>query len=180
MYVWLQQRTLASRLPPLLSYLSLPKNGSLNKKKANSGLQSSHDEALSTRNQALQNADLQSQEELRLTSRNQALQNGDDKVPEYVDEDLEPSSSSKGVQRKKLGLADFKPLYLIGIGTFGKVFLVEKMDTGSRYAMKVIKKTHIIEKNTVDGTKAERDVLVALNHPFIVKLRFAFQVCFFF
>ena len=45
------------------------------------------------------------------------------------------------------GPKSFTVLKLIGTGSFGEVFLVEKNDTGKLYAMKVLRKSQIIEKN---------------------------------
>jgi hypothetical protein len=42
--------------------------------------------------------------------------------------------------------------------------------------MKVIKKQVVISEDVVDKTHTERNVLVAAHHPFIVNLKFAFQV----
>ena len=70
---------------------------------------------------------------------------------------------------------DFDILKLVGQGAFGKVFQVRKKDSGGIYAMKVMKKDRIIEKDQAEYTKAERDILTAVTHPFIVSLRFSFQ-----
>lgn len=43
------------------------------------------------------------------------------------------------------------------------------------YAMKVMKKELLIGNNQVDTVKAEREILSKIDHPFIVKLFFAFQ-----
>ena len=59
-------------------------------------------------------------------------------------------------------------------GSFGKVFLVRKVadkDAGSLYAMKVLKKATLKVR-----TKRERNILADVNHPFIVRLQYAFQV----
>ena len=66
-------------------------------------------------------------------------------------------------------------LCLVGQGAFGKVFQVRKKDTGSVYAMKVMKKEVIIEREQTDYMKAERDILTVIHHPFIVTLRYSFQ-----
>lgn len=64
---------------------------------------------------------------------------------------------------------------LLGKGSFGKVMLVRKKDTNAIYAMKVIKKALIEKYKHVDHTKTERDILGQLDHPFLVKLKYAFQ-----
>ncbi len=70
---------------------------------------------------------------------------------------------------------DFKLLQVIGVGSFGKVFLVEKKDTHKIYAMKVLKKEQVLKRKQVAHTQTERRVLEQIEHPFIVPLRFAFQ-----
>ena len=52
---------------------------------------------------------------------------------------------------------------------------VRKKDTGRIYAMKIIKKAHIVQRAEVSHTLAERNVLAQLNHPFIVPLKYSFQ-----
>ncbi|KAI9909161.1 hypothetical protein PsorP6_014942 [Peronosclerospora sorghi] len=47
-------------------------------------------------------------------------------------------------------------------------------DTGKVYAMKVIKKAAVFAKNQVEHTKTERRILPGVDHPFLVKLRYAF------
>ncbi|XP_072562947.1 ribosomal protein S6 kinase alpha-1 isoform X1 [Paramormyrops kingsleyae] len=71
----------------------------------------------------------------------------------------------------------FELLKVLGQGSFGKVFLVKKIrgpDAGQLYAMKVLKKATLKVRDRV-RTKMERDILVEVNHPFIVKLHYAFQ-----
>ncbi|XP_051877900.1 ribosomal protein S6 kinase alpha-6 [Pristis pectinata] len=71
----------------------------------------------------------------------------------------------------------FELLKVLGQGSFGKVFLVRKAvgpDAGQLYAMKVLKKATLKVRDRV-RTKMERDILVEVNHPFIVKLHYAFQ-----
>ncbi|CAK9152152.1 unnamed protein product [Ilex paraguariensis] len=89
----------------------------------------------------------------------------------------EPSVQLDGISMKvrTVGLEDFEVMKLVGKGGFGKVFQVRKKDTSEIYAMKVIRKDKIIEKNHVEYIKAERDILAKIDHPFIVKLRYSFQ-----
>jgi len=71
----------------------------------------------------------------------------------------------------------FELLKVLGQGSFGKVFLVRKTvgsDRGQLYAMKVLKKAKLKVRDRV-RTKMERNILVDVNHPFIVKVYYAFQ-----
>ncbi|KAI8816583.1 kinase-like domain-containing protein [Fimicolochytrium jonesii] len=81
----------------------------------------------------------------------------------------------KQVQNKSLTIDDFELLKVIGKGSFGKVMQVRKRDTNRIYAMKILRKSHIVERAEVAHTLAERTVLAKLNHPFIVPLKFSFQ-----
>lgn len=66
-------------------------------------------------------------------------------------------------------------LKVLGKGSYGKVSLVKHNKDGKVYAMKMLRKEHIVKRNQVDHTKTERNVLEAVNHPFIVTLHYAFQ-----
>ena len=77
----------------------------------------------------------------------------------------------------KASLEQFDLMKMIGQGSYGKVFLVRKNrgnDTGQLYAMKVLKKS-TTSMRTRNGTKIERNILAKVDHPFIVKLHYAFQ-----
>ncbi|VUC21441.1 unnamed protein product [Clonostachys rosea] len=75
----------------------------------------------------------------------------------------------------KLKIEDFDLLTVIGQGSFGKVMQVRKKDTNRIYALKTIRKAHIISRSEVAHTMAERYVLAQINNPFIVPLKFSFQ-----
>uniref|UniRef100_A0A8C2I8N6 non-specific serine/threonine protein kinase n=1 Tax=Cyprinus carpio TaxID=7962 RepID=A0A8C2I8N6_CYPCA len=78
---------------------------------------------------------------------------------------------------EKADTRQFELCKVLGQGSFGKVFLVRKItgpDAGQLYAMKVLKKATLKVRDRV-RTKMERDILVEVNHPFIVKLHYAFQ-----
>ncbi len=51
-------------------------------------------------------------------------------------------------------------LSVIGKGSYGKVLLVKKSDSGELYAMKVLKKGEIVRRNQVEHTLTERRILV--------------------
>lgn len=77
--------------------------------------------------------------------------------------------------KQKVGIGDFELMKVLGRGAFGKVMQVRKKDDGQVYAMKILKKAAILARNQVEHTKAERKILQALQHPFLMTLRFAFQ-----
>lgn len=52
---------------------------------------------------------------------------------------------------------------------------VRKRDTSRIYALKTIRKMHIVNRNEITHTLAERLVLARVNNPFIVPLKFSFQ-----
>ena len=48
-------------------------------------------------------------------------------------------------------------------------------NTGKIYAMKVLNKKSIMDRNEMDHTKAEKSILMKLSSPFLVKLYYSFQ-----
>lgn len=70
---------------------------------------------------------------------------------------------------------EFVAINVLGRGSFGEVFLVEKQGTGQLYAMKCLKKEKIMGQSLIRYAITERNVLSYIKHPFIVSLKFAFQ-----
>ena len=68
---------------------------------------------------------------------------------------------------------------LLGEGAFAKVFLIKKQESRSKkenyYAMKVMDKKHLYEKNYFHYIMLEKELLHSLDHPFILKLHYSFQ-----
>jgi len=97
-------------------------------------------------------------------------------MEEAVEEEIEVANVTRaGCEKASTG--QFELLRVLGQGSFGKVFLVRKVqgkDTGTLYAMKVLKKATLKVRDRV-RTKLERNILADVNHPFIVKLQYAFQ-----
>ena len=94
----------------------------------------------------------------------------------FNDEQIQVNSNPQIQQvEKKLCYEDFEPLKLLGTGSFGKVILVRKKNNKKLYAMKILLKSVLKESNQEEHTKAERDLMVSLNFPFIVDIKYAFQ-----
>lgn len=66
---------------------------------------------------------------------------------------------------------DFQMKSLLGIGSHGKVFLVEKRSNEKLYAMKVIKKSHLAKNpsKAIGNTMTERKLLV--SHPLFPRFK---------
>jgi len=55
------------------------------------------------------------------------------------------------------------------------VRLVQKIDTGHVYAMKILRKTDMVAKEQLAHVRAERDILVEADHTWVVKMYYSFQ-----
>ena len=87
---------------------------------------------------------------------------------------------SKNPQKKiqshnSLHKSDFKFLYVIGKGGFGRVWKIQSKKTKTKYALKEMSKVRIIDKKSEKSINSEREFLSKLNHPFIVNMHYAFQ-----
>ena len=70
---------------------------------------------------------------------------------------------------------NFKFLYVIGKGGFGRVWKIQSKKTKQIYALKEMSKLKIIDKKSEKSINSEREFLSKLNHPFIVNMHYAFQ-----
>ena len=75
----------------------------------------------------------------------------------------------------KLTFHDFDKLKVLGKGSFGEVLLVKLKANEKYYAMKILTKKQVKLRHQEAHTKAERDLMVKINCPFIVNIKFAFQ-----
>nr|CCA23228.1 RAC family serine/threonineprotein kinase putative [Albugo laibachii Nc14] len=85
---------------------------------------------------------------------------------------------AKEAEIKPMNIEDFELLKVVGRGAFGKVLLVKKKEGKSKgeiFAMKILVKSHIIKNGQIENTRAEQHILKEIDHPFIVRLRYAFQ-----
>ena len=93
------------------------------------------------------------------------------------------------LKRAKMNKSQFKKIKTIGLGAFGEVTLVKKVDGSvntmnvnqeQMFAMKTLKKSEVLMRNQVAHVKAERDILAEADNDWIVKLYHSFQVRFYF
>lgn len=75
----------------------------------------------------------------------------------------------------RVGPSTFSSIQLLGKGDVGRVYLVQNKEDGQLYAMKVLAKAEMIKRNKIKRVLAERSILIASNHPFIVPLYHSFQ-----
>ncbi|MCO5594494.1 hypothetical protein L7F22_048525 [Adiantum nelumboides] len=74
----------------------------------------------------------------------------------------------------RITIEDFDILKLISRGTFGRVFLAKKRATGDNFAIKILRKIDMIRKNAVENILAERDILISVRNPFVVRFFYSF------
>lgn len=80
------------------------------------------------------------------------------------------------LKRAKMDKSMFTKIKTIGVGAFGEVSLVQKIDTSNYlYAMKTLKKADVLKRNQVAHVKAERDILAEADNEWVVKLYYSFQ-----
>ena len=79
------------------------------------------------------------------------------------------------LKRAKMDKSMFTKIKPIGVGAFGEVALVRKIDTNQFYAMKTLRKSDVLNRNQVAHVKAERDILAEADNEWVVKLYYSFQ-----
>lgn len=98
------------------------------------------------------------------------------------------SSNSIKVSKAEVGPSSFEKIKLLGKGDVGRVYLVREKRRSSEsvgsdehshqprlYAMKVLNKKEMIQRNKIKRALAEQGILSTSNHPFIVTLYHSFQ-----
>ena len=70
---------------------------------------------------------------------------------------------------------DLVKFRILGVGTFGKVWLVSHKRSGVPYALKQLSKREIIGHHQVEGVIREKNIMASIKHPFVVNLVSTFQ-----
>jgi cAMP-dependent protein kinase regulator len=76
---------------------------------------------------------------------------------------------------KSITFTDLVKFRILGVGTFGKVWLVSHKKTGHPYALKMLNKREIIGHHQVEGVIREKNIMTSIDHPFVVNLICTFQ-----
>ncbi|KAG1347120.1 putative serine/threonine protein kinase IRE [Cocos nucifera] len=76
--------------------------------------------------------------------------------------------------KDRTSIEDFEIIKPISRGAFGRVFLAKKRVTGDLFAIKVLKKADMIRKNAVESILAERNILISVRNPFVVRFFYSF------
>jgi len=87
----------------------------------------------------------------------------------------QPLAPVSGNLNKTIRFKDLVKFRILGVGTFGKVWLVSHKRTGTPYALKQLSKREIMGHHQVEGVIREKNIMASLEHPFVVNLVSTFQ-----
>lgn len=85
------------------------------------------------------------------------------------------STAATKILEAQVNQNSFDKIRLLGRGDVGKVYLVKEKTSNKLYAMKVLSKKEMIQRNKIKRALAEQEILATSNHPFIVTLYHSFQ-----
>jgi len=76
---------------------------------------------------------------------------------------------------RTIKLDDLNHKRILGIGSFGKVWLVQHKKTNAIYALKTMEKKQILKLKLHKNVLREKNIMASVDHPFIIELKAAFQ-----
>jgi protein kinase A len=76
---------------------------------------------------------------------------------------------------KSVRFKDLEKKRILGVGTFGQVWLVKHKKTDKVYALKQLDKREIMGHHQVEGVLREKNIMSSLDHPFVINLVSTFQ-----
>ncbi|KAF5405932.1 cAMP-dependent protein kinase catalytic subunit alpha [Paragonimus heterotremus] len=72
-------------------------------------------------------------------------------------------------------LNQFDRIKTLGTGSFGRVMLVKHKTNKKYYAMKILEKQKVVKLKQVEHTLNEKNILQAINFPFLVSMEYSFK-----
>lgn len=91
------------------------------------------------------------------------------KALNVVQKTVVASDDTSAPSVSKVTIADFTFVKRISSGAYSRVFLAKKNSTGDIYAIKVIPKNSLSQKNEVRRVLVEKDILLKINSPYMIK-----------
>ncbi|KAG5272746.1 hypothetical protein AALO_G00168860 [Alosa alosa] len=102
------------------------------------------------------------------------LENVSNKV--YESEEVKAKVEAEAAFFSTLSLGDFNVICTLGVGGFSRVELVQlKNDPSRSFAMKMLKKRHILDTSQQGHILSERRIMLEAHSPFIVRLYRTFR-----
>ncbi len=87
-----------------------------------------------------------------------------------------PPASRAARARLGIPFEELEQRATLGAGTYGRVRLAYHRATDRVFALKMLRKADIVAHGQQLHVRRERDVLMALDHPFIIKLYDTYSV----
>jgi hypothetical protein len=78
-----------------------------------------------------------------------------------------PTSSGATIQNR---LDNYELLTTVGTGTFGRVIVVRNKINKNFYALKIMSIAEVLRLKQTEHVKNEKEILLQINHPFIINL----------
>ena len=88
---------------------------------------------------------------------------------------LQKSQRRDSRKLKNATVDDFEFLRVIGMGSCGKVYLVEHKQSLKHLAIKTLSKRLVYDRDQDESVRMEREIMTTLDHPLFVKIKYAFQ-----
>lgn len=121
-------------------------------------------------------AEIQKKKELRLKLLKELEEsNQKRKMSEVVKKNEEEKLEYKPIGKQKLRPSSFEIMQPLGAGAFGQVWLVKNKNNDEIMAMKVIDKERLIKDDLIPYANTEKNIMLTLQHPFIIALKHSFQ-----
>jgi len=76
---------------------------------------------------------------------------------------------------RSIRFKDLVKVRILGVGTFGQVWLVSHKKTEKAYALKQLRKREIMGHHQVEGVMREKNIMASLDHPFVIELVSTYQ-----